>query len=187
MTEEKLILITGGARSGKSSFAIELASGLSENVLYVATAEASDPEMEARIIHHRNKRPSNWETVEIWEDPETVFENHREAEVVILDCLTLLVNNLLPTWSEPGETWDDSNELEKIEKRVMEKFDQVLSAVEKNGKTVILVTNEVGLGIVPPYPLGRFYRDFMGVLNQRAAAAADEVYFMVSGIPVRVK
>lgn len=226
MAEKKLVLITGGARSGKSSFAVQLASGLGERVLYIATAEVGDPEMEARIIRHRNNRPSNWRTIEVTEGPETALKEAGESEVILVDCLTLLVSNLMlneirgdigqglgdrgqeslrlhsgqagvrsreskavsyESLVESNEAWDKPDEMEKIEGRIVKIVEETLKAAKEIKSTVIIVTNELGLGIVPPYPMGRFYRDLMGIVNQQVATAADEVYFMVSGVPMKIK
>jgi len=218
MAEKKLVLITGGARSGKSSFAVQLASGLGEMVLYIATAEVGDSEMEARIIRHRNNRPSSWRTIEVTEEPKTALKEAGESEVILVDCLTLLVSNVMlkeiggdigqgsedrgqelrvrsqeskvvgyESLVESNEAWDRPDEMERIEGRIVKIVKETLKAAKEIKSTVIIVTNELGLGIVPPYPLGRFYRDLMGTVNQQVATAADEVYFIVSGIPVKIK
>lgn len=192
MTEKKLVLITGGARSGKSSFAVQLASRLGERVLYIATAEVGDPEMEARIIRHRNSRPAGWKTVEVTGDLAAALAKTEDADVVLIECLTLLVNNLLmrELGQGPWEAEDgliDGEEAENIEKKIAQVLEDALNTAKNIRPTVIMVTNEVGFGIVPPYSMGRFYRDLMGTVNQQVAMAADEVYFTISGIPTKVK
>jgi len=179
----RLILILGGARSGKSSHAQELAAGLGERVIYLATAEPGDPEMKARIIAHRQNRPPGWITLEF---PKGIGnqlpEEIRQAEVIVLDCLTLqITNQVLDASPDP----DHPDEL-AAEKRVMAGLDALLDAVRSTDSHWIVVSNEVGLGLVPPYPLGRLFRDLLGMANRRLAAAADEVHWMAAGIPVPI-
>lgn len=170
----KLILILGGARSGKSRFALELARQAGGDVLFVATAEPGDEEMKHRIQAHRKARPAGWRTLEA---PVGVGERIKgelgKAQVVILDCLTLLVSNLLG--SEPQN---------QLEERLAQELEDLLHC---GAPTLIVVSNEVGLGIVPDNPLARTYRDLLGQANQILAREADEVYLMVSGIPVHLK
>jgi adenosylcobinamide kinase/adenosylcobinamide-phosphate guanylyltransferase len=178
----RLILVTGGARSGKSTFAEQLAAKLGGNeVLYIATAEALDDDMRQRIAAHRQARPAAWQTEEAPRDV-----GHRLCEVlgsrsvVLVDCLTLLVSNaVLSLGDEP-----DAREAER---RALNEVDQLVEAALSSTATVILVTNEVGLGLVPPYKLGRIYRDVLGKVNQRVAAQAEAVYLLVSGLPIDVK
>lgn len=175
----QLTLILGGARSGKSSFAQKLAQEHGQSVVYIATAEALDDEMAARIKAHKQERPPHWQTLEI---PNHLGERLRQrsiaAEVVLLDCLTLLVSNLLLAASEEGRETKAS----QVEAAIRAELDALLTAVSDSRANWIIVSNEVGLGLVPPNPLGRVYRDALGKANQRLAAKADEVYFMVSGL-----
>ncbi len=174
-----IIFILGGARSGKSRYAQELADRLGPRVLYVATAEALDGEMKARIEAHRRSRPSSWRTLEARAGvAEAIASEKADAEVVIIDCLTLLVSNLLA---------DGSAGAEACEKRVMGEVEDLLALMETAKPDFIVVSNEVGLGLVPPNPLGRVYRDVLGLANQMVARHADEVYLMVAGIPVPLK
>jgi adenosylcobinamide kinase/adenosylcobinamide-phosphate guanylyltransferase len=174
-----IIFILGGARSGKSRYAQELAARLGSRVLYVATAEALDEEMKARIEAHRRSRPPSWRTLEARAGVAEAIRNQiRDAEVVIIDCLTLLVSNLLA---------DGSAGAEACEKRVTGEVEDLLALMETSKPDFIVVSNEVGLGLVPPNPLGRVYRDVLGLANQMVARHADEVYLMVAGIPVPLK
>jgi adenosylcobinamide kinase/adenosylcobinamide-phosphate guanylyltransferase len=186
MESGKLTLILGGARSGKSAYAERFAADFGGPVLYIATAEALDEEMEVRIQNHQAARPAHWFTLEsprnigkafmAWQD-----EKGRAAVgLVLLDCLTLLTNNLTFTLPEPLEEVD-------LTRALNEELDGILAAVESSGLHWLVVTNEVGLGLVPPYPLGRVYRDSLGRANQRLARQADEVLFMVAGIPMKVR
>ena len=176
-----LTLILGGARSGKSIYAEKLAHKHQTPVLYVATAEAGDDEMVERIARHRAQRPANWITLEA---PRSIGQAIRSsgvsAPVVLIDCLTLLANNLITPLPEPIE-------YETAEKLLSAEIDDLLVAYAASNADWIIVSNEVGLGLVPPYPLGRVYRDALGKANQRLAAAADEVLFMVAGLPLKVK
>ena len=166
MTE--LIFVTGGARSGKSSFALEKAIELGgDDVTFVATAERSDDEMTDRIARHQFQRPNAWETIE---SPREVNLTDLKSRVVLLDCLSLFVSNLLL----------DGLEEEMILERVRHTFDS-------RTQTLIVVSNEVGMGLVPEYPLGRQFRDALGRANQLVARASTQAFFLVAGIPLRLK
>ncbi len=179
----KLTLILGGARSGKSALAQKMAAEGGRTVLYVATATAGDEEMAARIAAHRAERPAHWRTLEA---PLRVGAAIAAAtadagpELVLVDCLTLLANNVL---GRLPETISAS----EAEAALAAEVDGLLAAYEAGSAVWIIVSNEVGLGLVPPYPLGRLYRDALGRANQRLAAAADEVLFMVAGLPLALK
>jgi len=170
----KLYFITGGARSGKSSFAEKLALDMTGKRAYIATAQALDDEMSARIEKHRIKRGNSWDT---YEEPLAVAELLRKLtnryQIVLLDCLTLWLSNVMAHTDGDGGVTSCSDELVK--------------AAKDFGGVCIVVSNEVGLGIVPDNPLARKYRDFAGILNQKVAQAADEVYFTAAGIPLKIK
>ncbi len=175
-----LILILGGARSGKSDYAEALASQLGRRVLYVATAEVRDDEMAARIALHRQNRPAEWHTLEAPRQVGAALASLVEPpEVLLLDCLTLLVSNIiLEMESAPPET---------IEAAVSAEIEAIVTAHKRLDVPLIIVSNEVGLGLVPPYTLGRVYRDALGRANQRLASQADRVLFMVAGLPLVLK
>ena len=174
----KCILILGGARSGKSQFAQKLAAEFSNRVLFVATGEAGDEDMHSRIEEHKKSRPRTWHTLEApVKIGERIPEQIGNADVVIIDCITMLISNLLV-----GEEDDKYKE-----KQVTTEIDQLIKCMDKLEVTFILVSNEVGLGLVPESRLGRFYRDLLGRANQLLAQHADEVYIMMAGIPVEVK
>jgi adenosylcobinamide kinase/adenosylcobinamide-phosphate guanylyltransferase len=177
----RLILILGGARSGKSSFAQQLAGELGgEKVLFVATAEAGDDEMRQRIEKHRQERPYAWETLEASHSAgQSILNRTRQAKVILVDCLTLLVSNLMVAVPDPFAP--------EVEQQVMTEIDDLIACADQLAATVIVVSNEVGLGLVPPYPLGRAYRDLLGKANQTLAQKADQVHFLVAGIPMTVK
>jgi len=181
MHRGKLIFITGGARSGKSSFAEKIAAKTSKKVAYIATGQPLDEEMAFRIKKHREKRLNIWET---YEEPievrELVSHLGLEKEVILTDCLTLLTSNLLLRKEDKVE---DSKWQEEILLEI-EKFAEVSYKVPAQ---VIIVSNEVGMGLVPDNPLGRVYRDILGRANSIIADKADEVFIMVSGIPLKIK
>jgi adenosylcobinamide kinase / adenosylcobinamide-phosphate guanylyltransferase len=176
-----LTLILGGARSGKTSYAQEQARQIGGNVLYVATAAAGDDEMRLRIEAHRASRPAEWQTLEATlQVGERLISNQIQAGVVIVDCITLLVSNVLLSFSEDAP-------FDEIRQKVQAEVDALQKAHSKMGGQWFIVSNEVGLGLVPPYPLGRFYRDLLGWANQTLARSADRVIFMVAGIPTVIK
>jgi adenosylcobinamide kinase/adenosylcobinamide-phosphate guanylyltransferase len=183
----RIILILGGARSGKSHHAQELARSLSERVLYLAPAIPFDEDMRQRIEAHRQARPETWRTLETpYALADPLQEALGETEVVLLDCLTLLASNLLmqhPAY--PFET--AAPDLSPLEERLIAESRGVLRLVRERGLTLIVVSNEVGLGVVPAQAAGRLFRDLLGRANQFWAQEADEVWLMVAGIPVRIK
>jgi len=182
----KLTLILGGARSGKSSYAEHLAMQQSGQILYIATAQPLDDEMAERIANHQQRRPANWQTLEI---PSAVgaflLASSQPADVILLDCLTLLVSNLLLEISS-GTGADLAVDEDAAATLVEAEITNLLEAVRAIPAEWIVVSNEVGLGLVPPYPLGRVYRDLLGRANQRLASRADQVIFMIAGIPMRL-
>ncbi|MEE9203008.1 MAG: bifunctional adenosylcobinamide kinase/adenosylcobinamide-phosphate guanylyltransferase [Dehalococcoidia bacterium] len=174
-----LVLVLGGVRSGKSRFAQELAQERGERVLFVATAAPGDQEMERRIALHQRDRSIHWRTVEALTGAgEAILREAGDAQVVIVDCLTLLLSNLWGGEEEP---------VEALEERALFEVEGLVRAARELSAHVIVVSNEVGLGLVPPYPVGRAYRDLLGLANQRLAQEADEVYFLMAGLPLRLK
>jgi len=177
-----LTLILGGARSGKSTYAEQQAATAGDRVLYVATAEAWDDEMRARIAAHRTQRPATWHTVEAPRAVGAAIQPALVADVqaVLVDCLTLLASNVIIGLPEGSDDRVATAALNR-------ELDALLDAYEQSEAAWFVVSNEVGLGIVPAYPLGRVYRDALGRANQRLAAIADRVIFMVAGLPMTVK
>lgn len=170
-----MIFVTGGARSGKSTFSQNLGETLPGRRLFVATAEAFDEEMERRIRKHREQRGDRWDTREEPVDIGGTLESARGAyETVLVDCLTVWMSNLMHRYEGQDEAAS----------RII---DDLFRGLEGFPGTAIVVSNEVGMGIVPDNKLARDYRDLLGFLNQRAARAADEVYLLCSGIPVKIK
>jgi adenosylcobinamide kinase/adenosylcobinamide-phosphate guanylyltransferase len=171
----KIIFITGGARSGKSAYALLDASGRKGSKAYVATAEALDEEMKERIHNHKTERGNDWDT---YEEPLKIADALQDIKgkyrTILVDCLTLWLSNTLLTSQQPEESIDAFihrlNSLHSVE-----------------GVHLYIVSNEVGMGIVPDNALSRRFRDLAGTLNQRIAALADEVTLVIAGIPVRIK
>ena len=176
-----LTFIVGGARSGKSTRAEQLAAR-AERVLYVATAEGRDEEMRSRIAAHRAARPEHWDTLEEPLDlAGAVRSAHHRYDTVLIDCLTLWISNLLLD-RPPGSASEAA-----AEERVLISARELLGVCKGSHANWIVVSNEVGLGVVPPSPLGRAYRDALGRVNQLVAAQASDVYLMVAGLPLQIK
>ncbi len=172
--QSSVTLVLGGVRSGKSRYAQQLAEK-SRRVVFVATAKATDDEMAAKIQLHRGDRPKEWLTVEEpLELPKVLAQHELDCEVIVVDCLTIFAANLIEAEGEDNEA---------IERRA-EALCEALRAVQCS---VVLVSNEVGSGVVPAYPLGRRYRDLLGEINQKVARIADDVVLMVAGLPLALK
>jgi len=171
----KIVFITGGARSGKSSFALKEASSVPGRKVFIATAEAVDLEMKERIERHRTDRGTGWET---YEEPlhvsKAIEETSHTYDVLVLDCLTIWLSNVM---------WADSDVHREIE--------NLISSIKKfscsSSATLFIVSNEVGMGIVPVNEMARKFRDLAGTLNQKVAEVSGEVYWTVAGIPVKIK
>lgn len=183
----KIILITGGARSGKSSYAEKIAAGISEKVLYIATAIAFDSEMEYRIEAHKKSRPQAWNTYEGYKDLDKVIEDAKGYDVLLLDCVTVMLTNLL--WEYPGMDFETPSQevLVEAEEYVRYEFDKLLKAAQGYEGNLIMVTNELGSGLVPEAPIARSFRDIAGRVNQQIATRCQEVYLTVCGIPMQIK
>ncbi len=176
----KIILITGGCRSGKSAHARHVAESLDGRHVYVATCPVTDEEMQSRIARHQHeRRQHDWETIEEQTDLAGAILGVRTEAVVLVDCLTLWVNNLVHEAGQRGETVEE-HDLERL-------CGGTIDACRRHGGTVIFVTNEVGMGIVPDNAASRRYRDLAGRCNQVIAAAADEVTLLTCGLPLTVR
>jgi len=180
--KSNITLILGGARSGKSSYAQSLAEATGKSVTFLATAQALDEEMSTRIQKHRAERPLNWETLEIPFD--IASQVQVKSNVVILDCVTLLISNLLMQFVK-NDLVDEVPFMAAVQKEINELI-SMLRAREQE-QDWLIISNEVGLGLVPAYQMGRVYRDALGWANQRLAREADKVIFMVAGIPTVIK
>ena len=168
---KKITFITGGARSGKSSFALEQASGIAGKKAYIATAEALDEEMRMRIEDHRKQRGKEWDT---FEEPlmiaEVIKKIGDQYDTLVLDCLTLWLSNIM-----------------HANLSIEAEIERLISSLLSHQTSIFIVSNEVGMGIVPENEMARKFRDMTGMLNQKVAGAADEVYIIVAGIPLRIK
>jgi adenosylcobinamide kinase/adenosylcobinamide-phosphate guanylyltransferase len=172
--QKELIFIIGGARSGKSTHALRLAAASGADVLFLATAEPGDGEMTAKIARHQAERPAHWRTLEAPRAPAAALAQVPAASVVLLDCMTLWVSNLLLA---EDASWEAA----------AAELDALLAWYRTGAARLIVVSNEVGLGLVPADPISRKYREWLGWFNQRLAAEADRVYLLVAGLAVDVK
>jgi adenosyl cobinamide kinase/adenosyl cobinamide phosphate guanylyltransferase len=167
-----LIFLLGGARSGKSSLAVSMALRHGDRVRFIATARADDEEMARRIESHRRQRPETWAVVEAPIDLEEAISASSETETVLIDCVTLWISNLM---------------VERDDPTILERIEAVADAVGERVAPTIVVSNEVGSGLVPMDPVGRRFRDLQGTANQRFAAAADNAYLVVAGRALRLE
>lgn len=173
-SHKTVTLVLGGARSGKSCYAQELAAAC-KRVVYVATANGDDEEMRARIAQHRRERPARWKTVEVARDLDRIIRDEgRDADLLLVDCLTIYLAKIM------GRSTNGAH-------RVRSHIPALCEALRDSRASVVLVSNEVGGGVVPPYRSGRDYRDLLGELNQQVAKVADRVVLMVAGLPLIIK
>lgn len=172
-TDKQIILVLGGARSGKSSWALRYAEETYSSYLFVATAEVRDDEMAERVRLHQASRGPQWRLIEEPLDIDKALQSHMVGvEVALIDCATIWLSNVL---------------LQKGRETVTAYQERLLNTLSQRDHSVIIVSNEVGAGIVPEHPLGREFRDMAGLLNQKLAALADKVIMTVAGIPVPIK
>lgn len=180
----KTILVTGGMRSGKSSFG-ETFLKEQEDVLYLATALATDPEMEQRIKAHQEQRNPHWQTYEGYQNLSSVIQSRR-CSWVMLECVTTMITNYL------FEQFSGANQItkeqqQKIETLILKEYDQIFQICEEQNKGLLLITNEVGWGLVSEYPLGRVFTDMTGRINRYLASRCHDVYLVVCGLPMKLK
>lgn len=180
----KVILVTGGMRSGKSSFGEELLKG-NDNVLYIATSIVTDEEMKERIEKHREKRNKNWITYEGYKDLNKVIEKWQHKDI-ILECITTMITNLM---FDKYRDFDNisKEDIEALEKSIMDEILKIVSSVRSCDKRIIIITNEVGFGLVSEYKQGRIFTDISGRVNQMLGKLCDEAYLVVSGLPLKLK
>jgi len=172
--EKRMIFVTGGCRSGKSRYALHYANQHFSKKLFMATCEALDEEMTQRIATHKKARGPEWQTIEEPVEIVSKINEHGADEgVILIDCLTLWLYNLLMKWDD--------------DLKIIDETEKLIETIKQSPTSSILVSNEVGMGIVPADPLSRRYRDLLGTMNQRIAGALDTVVFMVSGIPIFLK
>lgn len=179
----KTIFITGGIRSGKSTYAENIASGLGSDVTYIATAQAYDEEMKHRIYLHRQRRPGSWKTVEEPLNVTDVIKKYgSQTDVIMLDCLTMLISNLMFQFPETEKGLSV-----EYQDKIIDEVRLVVKASKEAAAHVVIVSNEVGLTLVSDNRLGRVYQEIVGCANQVVASQADEAYLVVSGLPVTLK
>jgi len=191
----KIFFLIGGARSGKSEYSEQLATSISGRVAYLATARIIDDEMKKRIDYHRKRRPESWKTFELEKDIIEIGEVRdifskiisENFEVVVIDCITNLLFRLIYRYNLDNIEIIDNTLEKEIERASGSFFEKFLEILKGCNLKIIIVSNEVGLGVVPPYPFGRIFRDLMGIVNKRIAAASDEVYFFMAGLMQRMK
>jgi adenosylcobinamide kinase/adenosylcobinamide-phosphate guanylyltransferase len=176
------VLVTGGARSGKSTFAESLFKD-EKDVVYIATARVCDDEMKERVRLHKNSRPSIWRT---FEGNYNLYRCIKDERNYLLDCITVLTSNIMFDMTHDME--HISFEIQKkVEDAVVSEVGDLINKIKDRGLNLIMVTNEVGCSIVPENHIARVYRDIAGRVNQKIAAMCDEVYFVACGIPVKIK
>ncbi len=182
-----IILVTGGARSGKSSHAEGLCRAQNNSTAYIATSIPFDDDMKDRVKKHRAMRPSEWTTYEVYEDIyKEIPEIAKGHQTVILDCVTLLVNNIMFKENTDFETCDYAA-IDRVEARIKEQVSLLMEAIRKTDLYFVMVTNEIGMSVIGATRLSRVYTDIIGRINQQIAKMSDEVYLVVSGIPVKIR
>lgn len=184
----KIVLMTGGARSGKSTYAEKYLADRYDAVSYIATAIPFDDEMRHRIAKHQAQRPSHWTTYEAYKNLEQlVQEIDLKAEACLLDCLTIMVTNYMMDavhidWDKP-----EAHAVHMVQTEVLAAVEKLLETLKPLNLDMVFVTNELGMGIVPENPMARAFRDIAGRVNQLVASYADEVYLLVCGLPMVLK
>ena len=183
-----ITLVVGGARSGKSTFAEKKAKEYGGNITYIATSVVTDEAMEDRVKKHREQRPSEWKTIEKYKNFNELEKNDDFvlADTIMIDCITTLICNFM---IDSGIDFDNCqmDEVNKLESVIKDDVLSLIFLCKKLNKKLIIVSNEVGLGVVPAYYMGNFFRDISGRMNSTIAQVADNVYFTVSGIPMKLK
>ena len=187
-----LIYVTGGAKSGKSKFAEDLLLSMNngnQKNIYLATSIVYDEEMQTKVDLHKARRQNKWVTVESYKNFSETLKDVLSDETkdnMLVDCLTNMISNII--FEEHDINWDKPSEkdFEKCNISVEKQVNELINIVNRF-ENVIIVSNELGMGIVPSYPLGRYFREIAGKMNQKIAEIADEAYFVVSGIPMKIK
>ncbi len=184
----KIVLATGGARSGKSTFAEKYLQDRYRVVGYIATAIAFDDEMKLRIAKHQSQRPSHWKTYEAYKNLDILVKDiDLEAEACLLDCLTIMVTNWMMDANHIDWNVPDPAAVNQLQEEILDATLMLLETIKTLDLTVAFVTNELGMGIVPENPMARAFRDIAGRVNQLVAFHADEVYLLVCGLPMTLK
>lgn len=183
----KIVLVTGGARSGKSSFAEQLCISKNNSTAYIATSIPFDDEMKDRVKKHKQSRPRNWKTYEIYKDIYSIIEEiSKNHKVVILDCITLMINNLIFTYEIDIDN-ASQEKINNLELYIKQQINKLIEEIRKTSLYFVFVTNELGMAVVPGNKLSRVYTDIVGRINQQIAKQSNEVYFVISSIPMKIK
>jgi len=183
----KIVTVTGGARSGKSSFGEALLKKSSGKKGYIATATPFDDGMKERIKNHQNSRPKAWQTFELpYEISSHIDKISKSCDIAILDCITVFSSNIL---FEKEYDWEKISyeKISVLEEKIIDEIQQIIEKARVCNLDLVIITNEVGSGIVPGNRLSRVYRDIAGRINQRLSELSDEVYVTISGIPLKLK
>lgn len=182
----RITFITGGARSGKSTYAEKMAKESGKKITYVATSIAFDEGMKDRIKKHQQQRPREWATIEKYCDFHEVIgiKEYQQSQILLVDCITVMICNLM---MDSGLDFDNCSpeEVDRLEKQVIAEVEGLLLLSEE--KELIIVSNELGMGLVPAYKMGSYYRDIAGRINQLIASKADNVFLVVSGLQIKLK
>ena len=183
-----IILVTGGARSGKSRYAEELCKNAGKEICYIATAKSIDSDMEDRIKKHKASRPAEWSTIEKYSGFEHLSDSElfKTCDTFILDCVTIMITNIMFDKDTDYDTCSN-DVLDAVERDILYEFTKLVNLMKASAKNLIMVTNEVGNGLVPAYRLGSIFRDIAGRTNQFLASQSDEVYMTVCGLPQKLK
>ena len=180
--------VIGGARSGKSTFAELKAKEYSQKVLYIATAVVTDQAMADRVKKHKEQRPSSWHTIEMYSDFRKLTEQKEfiESEVILIDCITTMIGNFMFDSKIDFDTCS-AEEVNILEKKITAEVISLINVCNENKKKLIIVSNETGLGLVPSYYMGNYFRDMSGRINNKIGIECDFMYFIFSGIPIKLK
>ncbi|MGX6591494.1 bifunctional adenosylcobinamide kinase/adenosylcobinamide-phosphate guanylyltransferase [Cetobacterium ceti] len=184
----KVIYVTGGARSGKSTYGEKIIFSSGKKRIYMATSIAFDDEMKSRVEKHKVQRGEDWITIESYKNLKSkLIEKSLGDEIILLDCLTNMVSNNMIL--EENINWDEvvQFKVDEVENKIKNELLEFLEYIEKSDHTLVVVSNELGMGLVPPYALGRYFRDICGRMNQIVAEKSQEAYFVISGIPMKIK
>lgn len=184
----KIIYVTGGARSGKSTTAEEIVLNSGKDKIYIATSIAFDEEMKERIRLHKIQRGESWITIEAYKELDKKIKKYsQEKKIILLDCLTNFISNNMIIDVE--RDWEKISQIEvkEIEKEIEREIVKILEVAKNSQLDIVIVSNEIGMGVVPPSYLGRYFRDICGRMNQLVASSADEAYLIVSGLKIKLK
>ena len=180
--------VIGGARSGKSKYAELKAKEYSEKILYIATAVVTDQAMADRIIKHKEQRPSSWQTIEMYSDFSKLIEKEEfiQAEAILIDCITTMIGNFMVDSKLDFDTCS-AQDVNILEEKITKEVLTLIHICNDNNKKLIIVSNETGLGLVPYYYMGNYFRDISGRINNKIGIESDFMYFIFSGIPIKLK